>query len=68
MAHRQDASGGGDALVRNYHSAIVQRGILEEDILNQTLTDAGIHELTGTNEIRQGQRALHHNKCSHPLL
>ena len=46
----------------------MQRTVLEEDILDQALADFGIHQLTSTHKIVQGQVVLQYYQGPHPLL
>ena len=43
MAHRQDTAGSHDSLVAYHHGTIMQRRVLEEDVLYQTLIDFCIY-------------------------
>ena len=58
MAHRQDAPRSRDPVARYYHRAVVQRRILEENILYEANVDVGVDAVAGLLILRQRHLAL----------
>ena len=65
MAHGEDTSRGTDALVRYDHGTVVERRVLEEDILYQPLVDFRVNDVAGIDNIVEGRRPLYDDKCTH---
>ena len=64
----KDAACGGDALVGDNHAAVMQGGVLEEDVFNEPLRDFGIEEFSGAYKVVQRQRTLHDDEGTHLLF
>lgn len=64
VAHGQNTTGGFDAIVGYDHGAVVERGILEEDIFDKTGVDARIDDIARHLVTLQGYAALYHDKCA----
>ncbi|MPM99074.1 hypothetical protein SDC9_146264 [bioreactor metagenome] len=68
MRHRQNASGCPDSSLTDNHRTIVQRTVLKEYILQQSLVDIRIDHLARLQYLIERQVVFHDNECPHPLL
>ena len=68
MAHGKDTSCRHDALVGDHHRSIMQRRVLEEDVLYQSLVDLGIYLLTRVHNVFQGHSSFDDNQRTNILL
>ena len=68
MRHGQYAAGCLHSLVRDYHGTVVKWRVLEEDILNQTLVDAGVYHVAGIDNIVEGYAAFDDDKAADIVL
>ena len=60
----EDASGCYDLLVADNHRSVVQRAVLEEDILDEALVYVGIDGFSGTDNLVEWDAFFNHNQCS----
>ena len=58
VAHWQDAAGGRDASAGDDHGPVVQRRVLEEDVLDQAHVDVGVDDVAGLLVVVQGHFLL----------
>ena len=68
VTHRQDASCRFDALLRDDHGTVVERRVLEEDVLYQQFVDACVDLFTGLHNIVKRCGPLDDDKGSHLFL
>ena len=68
VADGQDAAGGEDAVLADNHSSVVERRVLEEDVLDEPLVDVRIDGLASADDIGQRGIALDDDECSHLAL
>ena len=64
VRHGQQATGSGNALLSDNHSSIVQRTVLEEDVLDEQLVDVGIDRLARFDDFAQLVALLNHDEGS----
>ena len=65
VRHGQDAAGGAYALAHDYHGAVVQRRVLEENVLYESLIDAGVYHVAGVDDVVEAYAALNDDERSH---
>ena len=68
MGNRQDTSRRFDTFLTDNHRSIVQRTVLKENILNQTLVYIGIDNFSRTHHIIQRQIMFNDNQGTNLLL
>lgn len=68
VGNREDTTSSCDSLVRNDHSTVVKRRVLEKDVFDKTLGDLGIDEFTRTDKVIERQGALHDNESADLLF
>ena len=54
LRDREGAAGGDDAVAGDDHGAVVERGVLEEDVHDQAPADLGVHHVAGGDDVLQG--------------
>ena len=62
VGHRKLATGGGNVVTLDDHSAVVQGGVLEENIHNEAPVDIGLKTVSGIHILLQGGFVLNHNE------
>ena len=65
MGYRQNTSRSLDALTRDNHGTIVQWGVLEEDVLDETLVDVGVDFVACVCYVVERCGALNNDKGTH---
>ena len=68
VADGQDTASSTDTLADNHQGTVVERRVLEEDVLYELLADAGIDFLTRSHDIVQRCGALYDYQGAHLLL
>ena len=65
VRHGQYASGGADAFFRYDHGSVVQRRVLEEDVLYESLVDVGVYQVARLHDVVEPHRALYDYERAH---
>ena len=68
VADGQDARSSSNPAFRDNHGAVVQRAVLEEDVLDESLCYLSINLFTGSHELAKRQVVLKHDERADVLL
>ena len=64
LCHGKDATGSGDAVVTDDHGTVVQRAVLEENVLNQRTGDVGVDHNPSRYDVVQVVFSREQDECA----
>ena len=65
MCNGQNTTGCTDALAGDNHGSVVQRRVLEEDVLDEPLVDTRVNKVARVHDVVKAYASLYHHECAH---